>query len=91
MIETMSIGAAVALLKRGRKVAREGWNGKGMYLFLAQGSVEMSAARFSVTCTSPEPLPIAPVVCMRTAQATIVPGWLASQADLLAEDWLEVE
>ena len=92
MDQTMGIGGAVTMLERGRKVARMGWNGKGMYLFLADGMPpKKSGAAFSVTASAPEPLPIDPAICMRTAQGTIQPGWLASQADLLAKDWIEVE
>lgn len=88
----MGFGAALDLLKRGRLVARDGWNGKGMYLFLVDGGDGTAAGtRYSVTVSSPELLPIAPIVCMRTAQGTITVGWLPSQADMLAHDWRDVD
>lgn len=89
-MSTMDFGPALALLKAGRRVAREGWNGKGMFLFLVPGS------RFAVN--RPPLLGIYPEgtvidyhahIDMRTAQGYVVP-WLASQADLLADDWIEV-
>ena len=79
----MTFGIAVELLKKGFKVAREGWNGKGMFLFLAYGEDVRSCMGMEEKC--------ADVVCMKTAQDTIVFGWLASQTDMLAEDWVIVE
>ena len=81
---TFSFGEAIKYLKRGMKVARKGWNGKGMYLFLADG--EGLTSCFSASdfkCTSS--------VCMKTAQNTICVGWVASQADMFAEDWVFVK
>lgn len=72
----MDFGDAIKAIRRGQRVARDGWNGKGMYLFLGHPSV-----------VPIDPLPIVPAVCMKTAQNTIVVGWLASQTDLLSDDW----
>lgn len=79
-----SFGDAIKYVKRGLKVARKGWNGKGMYLFLADGEDLTS-------CLSTGDFKCASSVCMKTAQNTICVGWLASQADMLAEDWVFVE
>jgi len=68
-----TIGWAVKELQNGRRVARSGWNGKGMWLALHR----------------PEPdhnLMTLPYVYMSTAQGDLVP-WLCSQTDLLATDW----
>jgi hypothetical protein len=65
---------AIQLLKDGGKVAREGWNGKGMYLYLAPSYLadgNMLMQQFIV---------------MKTSDNSLVP-WVASQSDLLAEDW----
>lgn len=78
---TFSFGEAIKYLKRGMNVARKGWNGKGMYLFLADGQDLTS-------CLSSGDFKCASSVCMKTAQNTICVGWLASQADMLAEDWI---
>lgn len=81
---TFSFGEAIKYLKRGLKVARKGWNGKGMYLFLADGEDLTSCiSSGDFKCTSS--------VCMKTAQNNICVGWLASQADMLAEDWVFVK
>ena len=78
------IGTAMLLLEQGSCVARTGWNGKGMFLFRVAGGW---------ICDTRYPaldfLPTDAFVAMRTAQGTIIP-WLASQADLLACDWVEV-
>lgn len=78
----MTFGIALELLKKGCKVAREGWNGKGMYLFLAHGEDIQSCTGIAEKCVD--------VICMKTAQDTVVFGWLASQTDMLAEDWVIV-
>lgn len=78
---TFSFGEAIKYLKRGMKVARKGWNGKGMYLFIVDGedlTSCLSAGDFKCTTS----------VCMKTAQNTITVGWNASQADMFAEDWV---
>ena len=86
----MTFSNALALLKEGKKVARKGWNGKGMFIFLVEGS------RFQVN--RPPLLGIYPEdtvvdyhvhIDMKTANGQIVP-WVASQSDLLDEDWEEV-
>lgn len=79
-VVTFSFGDAIKYLKRGLKVSRKGWNGKGMYLFLADGEDLTS-------CLSEGDFECASSVCMKTAQNTICVGWLASQADMLSEDW----
>jgi Protein of unknown function (DUF2829) len=83
----MNIGEAVYWLKTGAKVARKGWNGKGMFLFLVPGST-FTVNRPPLLGIYPEGTEInyCPHVDMRTADGSIVP-WLCSQTDLLAEDW----
>ncbi len=74
---------AVRYLKKGLKVARRGWNGKGMFLFLAYGKDLQNCTGIEDKCVD--------VLCMKTAQNTVVFGWLASQTDIMAEDWVFVE
>jgi hypothetical protein len=71
----MNIGSAVVALKNGHSVAREGWNGKGMYVAL---QVPDEHSKMSL-----------PYVYMKTVDDKLVP-WLCSQTDLLAEDWVIV-
>jgi len=83
----MNFGQALESLKSGDRVARMGWNGKGMFLFLVPGSV-FTVNRPPLLGIYPEGTEITycPHVDMRTADGSIVP-WLASQTDILADDW----
>ena len=72
----MNFGQAIEALKQGKKVARAGWNGKGMYLELQRPD-----AHSKMTL---------PYIYMYTAQGDNVP-WLASQTDMLSEDWVTIE
>lgn len=83
-------GLAVSLLKDGKKVARKGWNGKGMYLFLADSIDFATNADLSDMKNASGDLTL-PSITMKTADNKFVVGWLASQADMLAEDWVMVE
>jgi Protein of unknown function (DUF2829) len=85
------IGWAIEQMESGQKVAREGWNGAGMFIFLVPGST-FQVSRPPLLGIYPEGTEIRyqPHVDMRTPQGTVVP-WNASQSDLLAEDWKIVE
>jgi hypothetical protein len=87
----MTFGLAIEALKRGAKVARTGWNGKGMFLFLVPGS-RFQVNRPPLLGIYPEGTTIdyLPHIDMRTADGKVVP-WLASQTDVLAADWQIVE
>lgn len=86
----VDFSTALHMLKQGMKVAREGWNGKGMFLFLVPGSV-FKVNRPPLLGIYPEGTEINyhSHIDMRTADGTIVP-WLASQTDMLAMDWVHV-
>jgi hypothetical protein len=83
----LSFGHAVVILKAGGKVARAGWNGKGMFLFLVPGST-FKVNRPPLLGIYPEGTEInyCPHIDMKTADGKVVP-WLASQTDVLADDW----
>lgn len=78
----MNFGLALESLKSGAKVYREGWNGKGMFLRL------IPAGGYSIlsSITEGHIHPLLPFIGMKTADNCFVP-WLASQTDILAEDW----
>lgn len=84
----LTFGDAVEALKAGKKVAREGWNGKGMFLFLVPGST-FQVNRPPLLGIYPEGTTInyCPHIDMKTVDGKVVP-WLASQTDVLAEDWV---
>lgn len=85
--QALNFGDAVHMLKLGKKVARAGWNGKGMFLFLVAGST-FQVNRPPLLGIYPEGTTVnyCPHIDMKTADGKIVP-WLASQTDVLAEDW----
>lgn len=87
----MDFSSALLEVKAGKKVARSGWNGKGMFIFLVNGST-FKVNRPPLLGIYPEGTEIKyhGHVDMRTADGQIVP-WLCSQTDMLAEDWQVVE
>jgi len=82
----MDFGQALGALKAGSRVARQGWNGKGMYLVLQAGGdashplVEDGADVESLPC-------IAMWTVNANGRRALLHGWLASQTDLLSDDW----
>ncbi len=92
----LDFGAAIAAMKQGKRVARAGWNGKGMWLALTPGSAipadlaRSGACKAQVEAEGVSEVVILPHIDMRAADGSIVIGWLASQTDMLAEDWCVV-
>lgn len=84
----MSLGAALAFLKLGKKVARKGWNGKGQYIQLAMGISYRTMDGKIVNC---EHDAIGNKAIAFVGTSGVQMGWLASQADMLANDWFVVE
>lgn len=82
----LTFGLAVEALKLGEKVARAGWNGKGMWLALVQGDMWGIGGHAPYDVPGGAHITHAPFIGMRTADEKFVP-WLASQTDVLAEDW----
>jgi hypothetical protein len=94
----MDIGQAIRAIKDGERVARHGWNGKDMWLSYSPGHPNLSAGNFWSKANQDYAyglpgtvVPVLPCITMKTATGEILMGWLASQTDLLAEDWLVVE
>lgn len=97
----MDFGSAIAAIKNGRKVARAGWNGKGMFIYLNQGSAPADrlvrhdfvggVSRELFEVGDRDTIVRMPNINMRAADGYTVTGWLASQTDMLAEDWEVVE
>jgi hypothetical protein len=84
------IGKAVKLMRNGSRVARGGWNGKDMFVFLVPGSTfEVNRAPLLGIYPEGTQINYHAHVDMKTVSGEIVP-WLCSQSDLLAEDWFEV-
>lgn len=112
----MNFGEAIEAVKEGKLIAREGWNGKGMFVFqrpedtlsintlvdhirsLPQSVKEYFRPFKSVHDTNSAldlghetVVKFTAYLCMKAADNTIVNGWLASQTDMLAEDWTILE
>ncbi len=93
----MNFGQAIGHAKEGKKIARTGWNGKGMFVVLmpelklpAHSSQEPGAKvndRTAKHIGEDTPLHSLPYFAMFTAQKKWQPGWLASQSDMLSDDW----
>ena len=74
----MTFGEALLALQDGKRVARKGWNGKDQWLvMLFAGNLPLAYQEFDVV----------PCIGMKTVHNKMQPGWLASQADMLARDW----
>ena len=99
----MNFGQAIELLKEGKQVTREGWNGKGMFLLMA-GNYKVH--KDSLRPNSPisksflesrglDEMEILPHIDMWTVNSSgrqaYLSGWLASQSDMLADDWTQVQ
>lgn len=89
----MSFGDAIKALKLGQKVARKGWNGKGMWLVLVPGTQAATLRDDSpyAKATGLQVCEILPHIDMWTTNAegrrAMLTGWLASQTDMLSDDW----
>ena len=81
-------GDAIKYIKRGLKVKRKGWNGKNQYIQLATGISYKSATGEIVNC---EHDAIGNMAVAFVGTSGVQLGWLASQADMLAEDWVFVD
>lgn len=104
----VNFGTALEAVKQGKLIAREGWNGKGMFVF--QRPHDVLTADFVINKVKSLPqnvkdyyakqcekigypqenvdIKFTPYLCMKAADDSIVNGWLASQTDMLAEDWV---
>jgi len=107
----MDFGVAIKALKEGKMVAREGWNGKGMFVFMRPAdelqidfvvdkvkSLPQSVKDYynqdrldengkQLISNENEVVKFTSYLCMKAFDGSIVNGWLASQTDILSEDW----
>ena len=96
-MDGMTFGLAIETMKKGHKVARKGWNGKRMFVYMVGGQMvngdSLKGAALShvhPTLTGPTDetrVKICPHIDMKAADGSIIVGWLASQTDMLSEDW----
>lgn len=93
-MSNLNFGQAIEAMKAGKRVSRAGWNGKGMWVALTPGSTfapehaKPGHAAYHRAQENPaEDVRLLPHIDMRAADGSMVIGWLASQTDMLAEDW----
>ena len=86
----MNFSDALNAIKEGKRLRRAGWNGKGMFVFLVAGSnfIVNREPLLSILGEGAQ-VTYRPHIDMRDAEGKIVP-WLASQTDIMADDWEEV-
>ncbi len=93
----MDIGQAVAAMKEGKRVARHGWNGVGMWASYSPGSPALhfenfwSPANRAYAEANGGFAEVRPSMTLKTADGSIVMGWNPSGSDTLATDWFIVE
>ena len=85
---TFNFGEAIKYLKRGMKVARQGWNGKNQHIELAKNISYINVSGEVVNC---EHDAIGNKAIAFVGTSGVQMGWLASQADMLADDWVFAE
>lgn len=100
----MTFGEALELVKQGELVTRNSWNGKGMFVFIRPQwiadvsqienvqSLPRKVKEWIKHCyDGGDEIEFTPYLCMKTADGKVVNGWLASQTDMLSNDWEVVE
>lgn len=91
--DKMSFWAALFAMSKGEKVRRAGWNGKGMWICKGEGVPALAAEAFwnkhsrEFAEVKGGRVDVLPYIIMKTADDKILMGWLASQTDMLADDW----
>lgn len=92
----MDFGKAINALKQGKKVYRKGWNGKNMFLWLKPAAtINAEWCKDNILKEIAEQnggtVEAYGTICMKTADNKVLTGWLASQTDILSEDWYVYE
>jgi hypothetical protein len=89
LITDMTFGLAVEAMKQGFRASRRGWNGKDMFVYYVPANNYKATTDIAKTEFG-ESVPYGAYIAMKTAQGNVVP-WLASQTDMLSEDWFIYE
>ena len=85
-MRTRSFGEAIELVKHGTRMSRLGWNGKKQYIEIAK-NISYVNAQGEIVNVEHDAIGNAAIAFVGTSGVQL--GWLASQADMLAEDWVE--
>ncbi len=87
----MNLGQAIEALKQGKRVQRNDWVGKAKYLILVPGTLNASInPDTAYGVMNLDRINVLPRIDMRTGSVSIQPGWIPTQEDLLADDWVLV-
>jgi hypothetical protein len=86
----MNFGEALHALKNGQKVEREGWNGKGMFIYHVDAGAYPATSPVAKAQWGEELVPYTAYLAIKSVNGTVSP-WLASQTDVLADDWRIVD
>lgn len=96
-MENLNYGQALEAVKQGKRIARKGWDGKGMFVFQRPEDTLPDSVIPNVKslpdnvktflAEQMRPIKFLAYLCMWSATGEVVNGWLASQTDMLAEDW----
>lgn len=86
----MNFGQTIEALKEGKRAKRAGWNGKGMFLYYVPAAAYPPSTEIAKKAFGGEDVPYGAYIAMKTAQGNVVP-WLASQTDMLSDDWEVIE
>ena len=84
----MNFGKAIDLLKEGKKLSRKGWNGKNQYIELAS-NISYKNADGEIININHKTMGNKAIAFVGTSGVQI--GWLASQSDMLSDDWELIE
>lgn len=93
LVSPFGFDVAIRAIKNGLKVQRQGWNGKGMFIAYSPGAKDLPAEKFwnphnkDFANSQGGTADVLPCITMKTADNKILMGWLASQSDMLADDW----
>ena len=100
-VSGMSFGFAIEAAKQGKKIARRNWNGKNMFVvympplqlppYNTQGTFRKVNDRTAMFIGEDKPLNCQPYFAMYNAQEEWIPGWFATQSDMLSNDWFIVD
>ena len=86
--DSMSFGNALHLLRKGFRIARKGWNGKNQFLFLVKGNSLEYRTDANLLPLAGKEVKHSDVIAICTSAGVIQLGWLASQTDMLSDDWM---
>lgn len=89
-VKGLTFGQAIEALKEGKKITRSGWNGKGMFLYFVPAASYPPSTQVATDDFNGNNVPYRSYIAMKTAQGDVVP-WVASQSDILEDDWEVIE